>query len=462
MKQDVLNFIEEHRLFASGGLVIVAVSGGPDSMALLHFLFSHREQLGITVMAAHGNHQLRQEADEEETFVHQFCLSHGILFTSARLPVKERMEMSGEGVQVTARELRYKWLEAEAKKHGAAFIATGHHGDDQIETILMKQVRGTFPLSRGGIPVRREVGDVLIVRPFLGITKGQIEHYCKEVNIEPKRDPSNNASSYTRNRFRHTIIPFIRGENPNAHLHFRRISEWKEEDECFLLDLAENALADVLLHKDEHLVTIDRDAFLNVGLPLQRRMIHLILKYLYTNDSPANGFIHIERIETLIRNDVTGTKLHLPMGITVERVYGQIRLVRVSGEKQPVPVYPVVIEGEGQVSTPFGRFCVVQLVSGPRSMSPFTFTCSASDFPLTVRSRRTGDRIVLSVGTKKVSRLFIDKKVEREVRDRWPLVFNQSSEIVSVPGLYNHPSQKHKQDFQVTFTPKDVRLEDYV
>lgn len=205
MKADVHNFILDHQLIQKGDTLFVAVSGGPDSMSLLHYLWLHKELYQVNLTACHVHHQLRgEEADADAVYVKEFCLDHEIEFLEKRVDVRGYAKEKKVGTQLAARELRYHWF-AELLECSNSKLVTGHHGDDQIETVLMKMARGTVPVHAPGIQVKRKLGNGFIIRPLLGITKEKIEQYCREASIKPREDVSNYSSTYTRNRFRMMI-----------------------------------------------------------------------------------------------------------------------------------------------------------------------------------------------------------------------------------------------------------------
>ena len=231
-------------------MIIVAISGGPDSMALLDLLHSLRNQYKIEVAACHVNHQLRGiESEEDVTFVKDYCNLRGISLFIKEVDVKQYAKQSRLGTQVAARELRYHWFEQLLEEYPGASIATGHHGDDQVETMLMKMTRGSVPLYSYGIATRRKLGKGYLIRPLLGITKEQIEQYCIEALITPRRDSSNESDSYTRNRFRKDILPVLKRENAHIHEHWQRQAEWSQDDHEFLWSLAEEAVNNVIVEK---------------------------------------------------------------------------------------------------------------------------------------------------------------------------------------------------------------------
>jgi tRNA(Ile)-lysidine synthase len=439
MKSDVHNFIKRHHLFEDCKLVIVAVSGGPDSIALLHYLWSNKEHYQIEVAACHVHHQLRgEEADEDARYVELFCKERGISFYQRCVNVKEYACKNNVGTQVAARELRYSYFEELLSRYPNSILATGHHGDDQVETVLMRMVRGSLPLFTYGIPVKRKFGQGVIIRPFLGITKEKIEQYCIEELLYPRRDSSNESSAYTRNRFRREILPFLKEENPMVHTHVQRKHEWETDDQSLLMALAEEAKSTIITKKSERNVTISRIALLNIALPLQRRVIHLILNYLYGKNSPLITSIHIEQVLEVLRHEKPSADLHFPDSTLIRREYDLCHFMKdhIHEVEQIVQTLPV----PGSLSTK--TWIIESYVTEDQDIvekdNQIVLDYDIVSGPLLVRSKKPSDRMTCRGmdGTKKVGRLFIDRKIPKQDREHWPIIIDGEGQIVWVPFLH--------------------------
>ncbi|GAE37309.1 tRNA lysidine(34) synthetase TilS [Halalkalibacter akibai] len=444
MKADVLSFIQKHRLINRGDTVFVAVSGGPDSIALLHYLWSRKSVEEIEVIACHVNHQLRgQEADIDAMFVKEFCQKHDIDYLEKKVNVKEYAKEKQIGTQVAARELRYAWF-AELLQTSNAKLATGHHGDDQVETMMMKMVRGIVPIHTYGIPIKRKLGNGLIIRPFLGITKAEIEQYCIEACIKPREDSSNHSRSYTRNRFRKEVMPLLKKENPNIHIHMQRQNEWGGDDETLLMQLAEDQLSNVLIKKSEQNVTISRTSLLNSSVALQRRVIHLILSYLYGENSPAITSIHIEQVLSILEHNKTSAELHLSNTLKVRRDYDLCHFSMGSMNRMEEQAQTLTIPGEVK----FGDWTLttseLENVHVNEGQHQLILDERIITQPLIIRGKQVHDRMECRglEGTKKVSRLFIDRKISRQDRENWPLLVDGNGEVLWVP--FVHKSKRAK------------------
>ncbi|KHF38318.1 tRNA lysidine(34) synthetase TilS [Halalkalibacter okhensis] len=439
MKSDVHNFIKRHHLFEDCKLVIVAVSGGPDSMALLHYLWSNQEYYQIEIAACHVHHQLRgEESDEDARYVEHFCQERGITFHERRVNVKEYASEKNVGTQLAARELRYSYFEELLSRYSDSALATGHHGDDQVETVLMKMVRGSLPLFTYGIPVKRKMGQGVIIRPFLGITKEKIEQYCIEEALYPRRDSSNESTVYTRNRFRKVVLPFLKEENPLIHTHVQRKYEWENDDQDLLMALAEEVKSTIITKKSERNVTISRIALLNVALPLQRRVIHLILNYLYGKNSPLITSIHIEQVLDMVQYGKPSADLHLPDSTLIRREYDLCHFTKDSIDEGEQAIELLSIPGSLSTKTWVIESYVTEDKDIVERDNQIILDYEAVSEPLFVRSKRASDRMTCRGmdGTKKVGRLFIDRKIPKQERKQWPIIIDGEGNIVWVPFLH--------------------------
>ncbi|MDE5415974.1 tRNA lysidine(34) synthetase TilS [Alkalihalobacterium chitinilyticum] len=440
MNQDVKQFIKDHQLLRPNSTIVVGISGGPDSLALLHFLWKESQKENFQLIASHIDHQLRKGTSAEDfEFVKQYCADRDILFEGSRVNVKRVQKEFGLSVQMAARKCRYDVFNQVMTKYQADYLALAHHGDDQIETILMNQVRGTAAEGLSGIPVSRQFATGTLIRPFLGITKAQIVQYCNEEKLQPRIDESNVSDKYMRNRFRKEVLPFIKNENPKAHIHFQRMSEQIELDQVYLEEITRTHLEEVVETKTKELVVISVNRFKDMAVALQRRGIHLILKYLYGENYPFLSYIHIEQVHQLIHSHNPSGQLDFPQGLLIERVYDRCRL-RFKKAEEGFESFTYELQIPGCISTKLGIISA-KFTSNLMDIkrTPFTYICDAEQvvYPLNVRTKMDGDRIQLvgMTGSKKISRVFIDHKIEQWKRKVWPLVIDGNNEVIWIPVL---------------------------
>ncbi|MDQ0216181.1 tRNA(Ile)-lysidine synthase [Oikeobacillus pervagus] len=446
-ERKVKEFIERHQIIKQGDRIVVGVSGGPDSLSLLHYLAKRQERYQIRVYAAHLDHMFRgQQSYEELQFVRNFCEDLHIPYVCDRIDVSSYMEESGTGLQEGARKVRYQFLKEVMNHFSANKLALGHHGDDQVETILMRLTRGSSGKGRSGIPYRRNFHQGEIIRPLLSLTKEMIEEYCAHFNLDPRRDPSNSKGDYTRNRFRLKVLPFLKGENGKVHEHFQRFSEEILEDEMFLQELTRQKMNNVW-EKNEESIQLQVEAFQAMPLPLQRRGIQLILNYLYKGN-PLYTSIHIQQILKFIMSDHPSGHLDLPDGLKVVKSYQTCQFTFETHESQR---YEYTLHLGEQVTLPNGDLFSLQISTNfvdTHHAEIFLIDEKKVDLPLIIRTRKQGDRIQLkgSSHSKKIKKLFIDLKIPLNLRNEWPIITDNKGKVLWVPNIKKSNDERTWED----------------
>jgi tRNA(Ile)-lysidine synthase len=383
-------------------LILLAVSGGPDSIALLHALHA----TGCKIHVAHLNHGLRVEATEDAACVEQFCVELGVPCTIGYVDVKTEKRKRGGSIQEVARAVRYEFLERMADEVGADVIATAHTADDQAETILLNILRGTGTDGLRGIPERRG----RIVRPLLGVTRSQIEQYCAENGLHPRQDASNKSTKYARNEVRLKLLPYLEARfNPQVGRALLRLAEIAGS-ESELLD----SMAREWLGQRESLSVADLSA---LHLALQRRVLH---QWLSAACAPREiGFDEVERVRMALAKPFADT---LPGGGIIEGDGASLWLrAQASAPERTEPVaVPIDIPGEAV----FHEWRVRTVGFVPNGLDAI------------VRGRRRGERIALAAGHKKLQDLFVDAKIPRAKRDTWPILADAATgEVLAVADL---------------------------
>ena len=239
LEEKVLKTIKEFNLIENEDGIVIGVSGGPDSMALLNMLINLKNEgkINARLVVAHINHGIREEADEETKFVEEFCKNHDIPCYVKKEKVEELAKVQKVGTEEAGRKLRYSFFEEVAKKENANKIATAHNANDNAETVLMNIMRGSGPSGLKGIEIKR---DDKYIRPILKITRKEIEEYCIENKLEPKIDKTNMECIYTRNKIRNELIPFIEKDfNPSIVNSLNRLSELLNEEDEYLEKVVE-------------------------------------------------------------------------------------------------------------------------------------------------------------------------------------------------------------------------------
>jgi len=432
-RERVAATISRHEMIAPGQLVLVALSGGADSTALLHAL----EQLGHRLCACHVHHGLRgAEADADARHAVAFAASLGLACAEKRADVKSLAKARKLSLETAAREVRYALLEEAARELSADRIATGHTADDQAETVLLHLLRGAGPAGLAGIPPVR--GN--IIRPLLDITRAEVQEYCTTERLSYREDRSNRDRRFTRNRVRHDIMPALRQIQPNLTAVLCRLAEIMRGEEEYLESLVPTGRVQV--RESEVSVPL---AELN-GLPvaLQRRLLRRAIAAA-KGDAREVEFERIEAVVEMAGRGGTGAVIELPGGVEARRGYGELVIGKRVDKRAP--------EGEWEVSTR-GRICLPELdlvMTAERSEDT-----SVSDDPnvavldadrlegtLRVRLWKPGDRFV-PLGLSEPVKLqdyFVNAKVPRVRRHSIPIV-ESGSEIVWVVG--HRISERHK------------------
>jgi tRNA(Ile)-lysidine synthase len=428
----IRKWIRKHDLIRTGDSITAAVSGGPDSMAMLTVLNELSGSMEIGISAAHFNHNIRPESEKEAEMVSDYCRKLNIPLFRGSSDVPAEAANTGGGMEETARELRYSFLEEAAVHFGADSVSTGHNRNDQAETVLHHIIRGSGPAGLAGIPPRRGI----FIRPLLCCSREEIENYIKETGIPYALDRSNLDTGYLRNRIRNELIPELAtGYNPSITESLARLAENISEltaparmkVEGFLdMEPIHNAVS-VPLEKLERLNDFEIYMFTDTALRKYFGIHQDILK------------CHFDAVKSLIRESCSGKRVILPHGITIAREQLFLR-ISAAGETEPVPE-AVEIPGEGEYTLPgFHSKLIISRVSAAAAES-FRSTESAAylgsiEFPLIIRTRRDGDRLQPfgMEGTRKISDLLIDRKVPLHRRDRLPVI-EDAGGIVWIPGV---------------------------
>ncbi len=432
--QKVRNWIDAHNLIPPRSRIIAAVSGGPDSMALLTILKELSGERDFELAAAHFDHGIRPAAASEKTLVERYTASLDVplLFGSGDVPTEARKRK--KGLEEMARLLRYRFLEGASQNWNADGVALGHTRDDQIETILHHIVRGTGWRGMTGIPVRRG----MFIRPLLSCTRKELTDFLRRRQIRYAIDESNRDNRLLRNRIRNLLLPYLRKNyNPSIDESLIRLQENLVEGWGVL----EQSLRTFVPRKEGEEV---------VSIPLERLsvlsdfqiylLIDLILREQFdvTQDMEK---VHFDAAKRLIRSSQSGRRVKFPHGITIHREQTVIRLTRERKRHHP-PVQPeeIILPGTGTYSLPRRNLSVtIETIecTGTRIRSNEREAYFSSlHFPIRVRNRKPGDRIVpLGMkGRKKLSDLFIDRKVSLHRREQIP-VFEDANGIFWIPGV---------------------------
>lgn len=318
LEEKVLDTIKKYELIKNGDNIVVGVSGGPDSMALLSVLINLKQASNINyeIYVAHINHMIREEADLETEYVIEFCKEHNIECYVKKEKVEELAKNNKIGTEEAGRKLRYEFFNEVAKKVNANKVATAHNANDNAETVLMNIIRGSSTAGLKGIdPIR----DNYYIRPLIEITRNQVEEYCNKEELNPKYDKSNKENIYTRNKVRNLLIPFIEKEfNPQIISSINRLSKIATSENEFLDKLVtqnyekiknDEALGNKQI-EGKNTIILSLKEFNELDLVIKNRLVlYTINKLLGTSQNIEK--IHIEDIIKLCKNNI-GNKFLVP------------------------------------------------------------------------------------------------------------------------------------------------------
>ncbi|MDX8047714.1 tRNA lysidine(34) synthetase TilS [Gracilibacillus sp. S3-1-1] len=439
LHEKLMPFMKKHQLIHQDATVLVGVSGGADSLLLLHYLVNMKEQLRLKVIAVSVDHGLRgEESKEDVRYVKNICEQLQIPCITREVDVKSRKELHKEGTQVAARTLRYQAFEEVMQETKADFLALAHHGDDQVETVLMRLVRQSNPAALAGMPIKRRFAGGYIIRPFLPLSKEDIYQYCRELQLTPREDPSNQSITYTRNYFRLRVIPLLKEQESQVHHHVQEMTERMEEDQTYLLNEAEKMVEKVVTYKDS-LAFFDISAFQSYPIALQRRAFHLILNYLYKKVPTDLNIQHEKDFFALLDQQKSNVTVDFPKSLKISKNYQELRFYFRTDVNKEWEVHQT-INVPSEITLPNDATLKVEYASDPICENSQTLhipiECE-SLFPLSIRVRKPGDRMTVRGlhGRKKVKDIFIDEKIPVYLRDSWPLIFGADGSLLWMAGL---------------------------
>jgi len=307
LKDEVLKTIKKYNLIENGDKIVVGVSGGPDSICLLHVLYSLKGELGIEIYVAHINHMIREVADSETEYVKEFCKNLKIECFTKKVDIINLAKEEKKGTEETGRKVRYEFFNEVLEKTGSNKIATAHNSNDKIETIILNILRGSGLSGLKGIEPNR---DNKYIRPLIETEREKIEKYCEENNLNPKYDESNDENIYSRNKVRNEVIPYIKKEfNQNILKTINRLSEVATEEDEFLRKLTKEKYEQIS-EKQENIIILNLKKFNNLDLVIKRRIIlYTINEVLHT----TNGIekINIDDIIKMCNKNI-GNKYLMP------------------------------------------------------------------------------------------------------------------------------------------------------
>ena len=426
--------IERYALLKSNDRIIVGVSGGPDSMALVHLLQQSAERYGCFLAVVHVNHLLRgEQAKREADFVASWCQKQGLPCVVGQRDVKALAKARGLSIEAAGHQARFQVFREAAIRFDANKLALGHHQDDRAETVLLHLIQGT---GIDGLAALAPA-EGWIIRPLIEATKEELLTYCEEEGLPYFLDASNDDLWYLRNRIRHQLLPLLRAEyNPQMSKALVRLAVTAQEDSRYLEEQAQRAwegcarIASAAVYLD---LSLWRRLPLAIGRRVLRRCYGALEK-----SGQGLSYQQTEALVSLAREELGQKTLDLPGRIRAVKSYDQLVMTR---EETKVPLaYQLCWNIKEPLALPDGSLLTAEWSEEPlsygRDFQQVLLDGERLPQVLTVRTRRTGDQLkpLGMQGKKKVKQYFIDKKVPQSARDGWPLVFS-GGELIWLPGL---------------------------
>lgn len=425
--------IDKKFSFLINDTIVVGCSSGPDSMALVDMLLKIREKYQLQLIIAHVNHNVRSESYEEEKYLKEYCENNKLVFESMIID-----NYGDDNFHNEARNIRYNFFESLVYKYNAKYLMTAHHGDDLIETILMRIVRGSNLSGYSGFKKIVPMNGYTIVRPLIDYTKSELEEYVKINNVKYYIDSSNDKDKYTRNRYRKNVIPFLKEEDSSVHHKFLKFSEELDAANKFIIKTRDRAIKRCL---KKNILLLDE--FVLEDRFIQKEILYYMLSEFYQDDLILVGDKHIDLLFDLVYSKKANSFVNLPNEVVANKSYNMLELKR-----ETLEITSYEIEFDNYVLLP-NKHAIERIDdTDDNSNSICRLNSKEISLPLIVRTRRVGDKMKVKGlnGSKKVKDIFIDKKVGLGKRDSWPVVVDSRGVIVWIPGIKKSSFDKKKVD----------------
>lgn len=420
-------------LLKDNDTIVIGLSGGPDSMCLLNILCNINKR--IRIICAHINHNIREDSKDEMQFIIDYCRNKNLELETTVFDKKSALNDFNE---LELREKRYNYFENIVKKYSANYLFTAHHGDDLIETILMRLTRGSNLKGYSGFQIETQKENYSIIKPLIFTTKEEINKYNKQNNVPFVIDHTNNEDNYTRNRYRHKVLPFLKQENSNIHLKYLKFSRELLNYYNFVDRIVSAEIA-----KRYNKKVLDITDFNKLDKLIQTKIIEYILNDNYETNLYFVSDKHIRLILDIIANNKPNIEINLPDNLCIKKSYNSIKLTRNSKKNDffRIPLDTVT-------ELPNGR--KISIIEKTDKTSNYYIKLNSKEItlPLYVRTRQDGDRMVVKNMNqpKKIKDIFINSKLSKEERDTQPIVTDSKGEIIWLPGLKKSKFDKAKNE----------------
>ena len=429
----VYDFLINKIKLNSSDKIVVGVSAGPDSMALLHVLIDIRKKIKFTIIVAHVNHNLRKESAEEKEFLENYCAQNNVIFENMIIE-----KYGDDNFHNEARNIRYNYYRELINKYGANYLMTGHHGDDLMETILMRIVRGSTLKGYAGFRQIVDMGNYKIVRPLICVTKDDLQKYDEDNNIPYRIDKSNFKDKYTRNRYRKYVLPFLKEEDSLVHEKFFKYSNILYEYDDLIDKLTNVEIERV--YKDG---IIDINEFKKTNMVIARRIVDYIFEKIYNDDLIEIDSRHVDLVIKTINSSKPNVSFNLPNNYKIVKEYNKAYI-----KKDIDAILPYDIELNEYIELPNGMILKRVNMCDTDGNDVLRINSKDITLPLRVRTRHNGDKMTIKNmnGSKKVSDILINAKIPVNKRDIWPIVVDSNDKIIWIPKVKKSKYNRLKTD----------------
>lgn len=417
---DVFKYLNKVFCHNKKKYVVVAISGGPDSMALLHILMNFRDKFNFKIVCAHVNHNVRSESENEKEFLKNYCNNNGIIFEYMKIH-----DYSQDNFHDQARKKRYDFFESILKIYNSDILFTAHHGDDLVETILMRITRGSTLKGYSGFQMETHKNNYINYKPLIFVTKKDLEIYNKENDIKYVTDLSNEKECYTRNRYRKHILPFLKQEDVNIHKKYLKFSEELLKYDMYIDSIVEKLEKESFVDNRLNLNIIKNEHIL-----IKQKLLERILNNIYKENIKEINQININLLIELFESK-SGSILSLPKNIKVLKDYDFLMFY---DDNYKYDNYKMELKDKTMIDN-----YVIEFVEQCNDTSNYCIRLNSNDIklPLYLRNRRVGDKMEVKGldGSKKIKDIFINSKISRINRDNFPILVDSDDKILWLPGI---------------------------
>ena len=424
-------------------VLIIGASAGPDSMALLHMIKNNTNK---KLVCAHINHNVRSISDEEEQYIKKYCQDNNIIFESTKVLTYKEKNFENE-----ARKLRYAFFEKILKKYHSRTLLLAHHGDDLIETILMKIIRGSNLEGYAGIKTYSKKKNYTIIRPLLTETKDNLIKYDIDNKLKFYEDITNNDTKYTRNRIRKNILPLLKQEDKNIHIKFLNYSETLQEYYNYIEEITIEKIKQMYKDNKLNLTIFNKEKYF-----IKKNIIYYILTQVYNNETNIIKNKQIKEIIDIASSNKPNQKLNLPQNKVIKKEYDYLII---TNKNELEKDYKIIFKDKFKINN-----LVIEKTN--KTFDNGNNVCKLDSkkikLPLYIRNRKPGDYIeVLGLnGHKKIKDIFIEKKIPLDKRDSYPVLVDTNDNILWIPNIKKSKyNAKNNENYDIIINSYEEREE---